>query len=216
MKKLNNLPGPLSQEQIIILYKQYQEGNIHAKEAILTNNIKLVLNIVFTKFNAPYFDKEELISVGLLGLTECIDKYDINKKVKFSTYATYCVKNKIISYIRKKESTNNNISIYDYLSTNIDDEETIESRLQDETIDIQLDYEKKEEKYFIRELVEQLPKQKKAIIKMYFGFNCKQHTLKEIGKELNISSQYVHVILKETLIELKELLLELQFKKTNI
>lgn len=215
MKKLNNLPEPLSQEQIIILYKQYQEGNLLAKETILTSNIKLVINIVLTSFNIPYYDKEELIGVGLLGLTECIDKYDINKKVKFSTYATRCVKNKIISYIRNNK-LNNNISIYDYLSTNIDEEETIESTLQDKSVNIQLDYEKKEERQFIKDLVNQLPEQERIIIKMYYGFECRQHTLKEIGKELNISSQYVHIILKNTLISLKEILIEMQFKKINI
>lgn len=215
MKKLSNLPETLSQEQIIILYKQYQKGNLHAKKTILASNIKLVINIVNTKFNTPYNDKEDLICIGLLGLTECIDKYDINKKVNFSTYATRCVKNKIISYLRNNK-IKNNISIYDSLSTDINEEETIESTLQDKSIDIQLDYEKEEEKQFIKNLVNQLPEKERIIIKMYYGFECRQHTLKEISKELNISSQYVHTILKKTLNSLKEILIETQFKKINI
>ena len=216
MKKLNNLPEPLSQEQIIILYKQYQQGNLEAKKIILNHNIKLIIDLVLKQFNIPYYDKEDLICIGLLGLTESIDKYNINKNVKFSTFATHCARNKIISYLRANKKTMDVVSIYDNLFIGSDGHEiTLEDSLQDNSFDIQTDYEKNVEIQIIRNLVEELPEKQKLIIKLYFGFDCEKHTLKEIGKILNVTSQYVHIVLKRTLNELKDQLTYFEFKKTS-
>ena len=154
MKKLNNLPDTLSQEQILELFKQYQEGNLKAKETILVHNIKLIINLVLIQFNYPQYDVDELICVGLTSLTESIDNYDITRKANFSTFARFCAKNKIISYLKRNNKHTKNISLNTTLYTSFDgDETTIEDTLQDYSSDIQTDYEDKEEIQIIRDLV---------------------------------------------------------------
>lgn len=201
MKKLNNLPEPLSQDQIIFLYKQYQEGNLEAKKIILNHNIKLIINLVLKNFNKPYYDIEELTAIGLLGITESFDKYDLSRNVNFSTFAVHCARMKIIAHLKKQKSK--------IIITSINDFINFDQLLKDDNVDIEYDYDLKEEHLIIRQLVEELKENEQLIIKLYFGFDGnKRHTLKEISEILNVSPQRVQFVLKRTLNRLKD-----KFKK---
>ena len=197
MKKLNNLPEPLSQDQIVILYKQYQEGNLEAKKIILNHNIKLIINLVFKNFNKPYYDIEELTAIGLLGITESFDKYDLSRNVNFSTFAVHCARMKIIAHLKKQKSK--------IIITSINDFINFDQLLKDDNVDIENDYDLKEEHLIIKQLVEELKENEQLIIKLYFGFDGnKRHTLKEISEILNVSPQRVQFVLKRTLNRLKD------------
>lgn len=201
MKKLNNLPEPLSQDQIVILYKQYQEGNLEAKKIILNHNIKLIINLVLKNFNKPYYDIEELTTIGLLGITESFDKYDLSRNVNFSTFAVHCARMKIIAHLKKQKSK--------IIITSINDFINFDQLLKDDNVDIEYDYDLKEEHLIIKQLVEELKENEQLIIKLYFGFDGnKRHTLKEISEILNVSPQRVQFVLKRTLNRLKD-----KFKK---
>ncbi len=201
MKKLNNLPEPLSQDQIVILYKQYQEGNLEAKKIILNHNIKLIINLVLKNFNKPYYDIEELTAIGLLGITESFDKYDLSRNVNFSTFAVHCARMKIIAHLKKQKSK--------IIITSINDFINFDQLLKDDNVDIEYDYDLKEEHLIIKQLVEELKENEQLIIKLYFGFDGnKRHTLKEISEILNVSPQRVQFVLKRTLNRLKD-----KFKK---
>ena len=196
MKELNNLPEPLSQDQIVILYKQYQEGNLEAKKIILNHNIKLIINLVFKNFNKPYYDIEELTAIGLLGITESFDKYDLSRNVNFSTFAVHCARMKIIAHLKKQKSK--------IIITSINDFINFDQLLKDDNVDIEYDYDLKEEHLIIKQLVEELKENEQLIIKLYFGFDGnKRHTLKEISEILNVSPQRVQFVLKRTLNRLK-------------
>ena len=201
MKELNNLPEPLSQDQIVILYKQYQEGNLEAKKIILNHNIKLIINLVLKNFNKPYYDIEELTAIGLLGITESFDKYDLSRNVNFSTFAVHCARMKIIAHLKKQKSK--------IIITSINDFINFDQLLKDDNVDIEYDYDLKEEHLIIKQLVEELKENEQLIIKLYFGFDGnKRHTLKEISEILNVSPQRVQFVLKRTLNRLKD-----KFKK---
>lgn len=196
MKKLNNLPEPLNQDQIVILYKQYQEGNLEAKKIILNHNIKLIINLVLKNFNKPYYDIEELTAIGLLGITESFDKYDLSRNVNFSTFAVHCARMKIIAHLKKQKSK--------IIITSMNDFINFDQLLKDDNVDIEYDYDLKEEHLIIRQLVDELKENEQLIIKLYFGFDGnKRHTLKEISEILNVSPQRVQFVLKRTLNRLK-------------
>ena len=196
MKELNNLPEPLGQDQIVILYKQYQEGNLEAKKTILNHNIKLIIDLIRKNFNKPYYDMEELTAIGLLGITECFDKYNLSRNVNFSTFAVYCARMKIIAYLKKIKTNIISISINDFIN--------IDNLLKDDNVDIEYNYDLKEEHIIIRQLVEELKENEQLIIKLYFGFENKRHTQKEISEILNVSPQRVQFILKRALNRLKD------------
>ena len=195
MINLNNLPEPLSQDQIIFLYKQYQEGNLEAKKIILNHNIKLIINLVQKNFNRHHYDIEELTAIGLLGITECFDKYDLSRNVNFSTFAVHCARMKIIAYLKKQKLSILCISMSDFIN--------VDNLLKDNSVDIEYDYELKEEHLIIRQLVEGLKEKEQLIVKLYFGFENRKHTQKEISEILNVSPQRVQFVLKKALEKLK-------------
>ena len=195
MINLNNLPEPLSQDQIVVLYKQYQKGNLEAKKIILNHNIKLIINLVRKNFNRHYYDIEELTAIGLLGITECFDKYNLSRNVNFSTFAVHCARMKIIAYLKKQKLNILCISMSDFIN--------VDNLLKDNSVDIEYDYELKEEHLIIRQLVEGLKEKEQLIIKLYFGFENRKHTQKEISEILNVSPQRVQFVLKKALEKLK-------------
>ncbi len=96
-----NLPYPLSDQQTIEYFTKYKNGDLDAKNIIIEHNIKIVLSIVLNQFVNSIYDKDDLLSVGLIGLNKSVETYNISKDTKFYTYATKCIINEILMYIRK-------------------------------------------------------------------------------------------------------------------
>lgn len=198
----NNLPKPLSQEKLNSLFIEYHEGNIHAKETLIESNIKLVIFIVNKYFDNSESEKEDLVSIGIIGLMKAIDHFDYTKKTKFSTFALKCIKNEILCSMRRKKWPE--VSMYEVIGSHDDKDLTIEDTLADDDVNIYSHYEKKIIKDIILAKLDALSNQEKYIILLKFGFiNNKIYTHDEVASILNCSKSNVTRIMHKTLKKLK-------------
>ena len=207
----SDLPAPLENDEVIQYIKKAHNGDLQARKKVIIHNIRLVLSIVLKKYNNTPYDKEELVSVGFLGLIHAIDTFDIEKKFKFSTYASVCVRYEINNFMKKERKHISNKSLNEYLKNDSEAEEfTLEDALVDESVDFVRGFEIKEHNKLIRELVDKLPDKNRDIILLYFGFNDgKRYTQDEIAKKFNIDQSYVSRLIKINVKKIKEELIEL-------
>lgn len=196
-----NLPKPLNQEEIYALFKKMMAGDLNAREEIIQHNIRLVINIVVKNFSTSPYDQKELVSIGIIGLIKSVDTFDINKKLQFATYATRCIQNEILMFMRKGKKYIFNESLDKPLTTDKDGHEyKVEDTIEDISSDFVTDYENKEVYKNIRQIVENLNERDSLIIKLHFGFETENPiSQKEIAKSLGISQPYVSRIIKNVL-----------------
>ncbi len=210
----NNIKEPLDENTLKSYFIKMKEGDLKARDIIITHNIKLVLGRVVKRFGNTDYEKNELVSVGIIGLLKSVDTFDITKGLKFSTYACRCIDNEILMYIKKSKKYNNVRSIDDPLT--LDDEGNdcfIEETLTDDN-DFVMDYEKKEIIKILNKLVNELDTREKEIIMLYFGFNNDERfTERQIASKLNISRTYVSKILRGALNKLSIKLKEYGYSK---
>lgn len=146
-------------------------------------------------------DKEELISVGLIGLIKAVDTFDLSKNIAFSTYATTCINNEILNFIKAQEK-HSGIDSLDrtLLFDNSKTELSIQDTISDKKMNTADNFEKKEFFLIIRQLIDNLPNLEKEIIMYYFGFfENKPLTQQEISKKLNISRNKISITIAKAL-----------------
>lgn len=204
------VPEPLSKEKINELLLQAKNGSKYARDLLIIHNIKLVLFELSKTFKSVEYDKNDLLSLGCLGLIKAIDTYDIDKGYEFNTYAIRCIDNEINMFLRKLvriqriDSLDRPIYI-DSNGNELNLKETINSDacLEDDIID-------KDIIRIVRELVEKLGDREKKIIMLYFGFyDNKTYSQKEISSILNISQSYVSKLVNVTINNIKNSLIEM-------
>ena len=196
----SKLPNTLSKSETEIYFKNFKAGDLNAREQLITHNIKLVIYQI-KSFNGIIHDKEELISVGLIGLIKAVDSFDLSKNIAFSTYASTCIHNEILNFIDAQEKH----LIVDSLETplsfnNSENKINLLDKLSDPRIDLASNYEKKEFYLIIRQLIDNLPILEKKVIMYYFGFiEDKPLTQQEISKKLNISKHKISITIAKIL-----------------
>lgn len=195
------LPAPLSESELYECFKKYKSGDKMVRNFIILHNIKLVISRVIKKFSNVPCDKKELVSIGLVGLIKSVDTFDISRNIKFSTYASKCVDNEILMFIRKQKKYLNMDSIYETIMTSEDGKQkNLEDVLPDENANFLDYYDKKESYEIIRNVIEDLKERDKCIIKLYFGFiDNKLYKQEEIANKLGISQAYVSRVLARVL-----------------
>ena len=199
-----NLPKPLDDKEILEYFIRFQNGDLKSREIIINHNIKLVLYRVTGKFSSYPYDMDELVSIGLMGLIKAVDTFDINKEVKFSTYALRCIDNEVLTFIRKNKTHKEHVSLTSPISTNKDGNEMfLKDILMDSDEDFVFSIEEKELYDEVRRVIENLPEREKQIIMLYFGFNCEPLNQNEISSQMKISQQYVSKIITATLKTIK-------------
>ena len=200
----NNLPKPLDDKEIVEYFIRFQNGDLKSREIIINHNIKLVLYRVPGKFSSYPYDMDELVSIGLMGLIKAVDTFDINREVKFSTYAMKCIDNEILLFIRKNKTHKEHVSLTSPISTNKDGSELfLKDILMDSDEDFVFSIEEKELYDEVRRVIENLPEREKQIIMLYFGFNCEPLNQNEISSQMKISQSYVSRIITATLKTIK-------------
>ena len=217
---IDNLPKILTKEKSEELFIDFNNGSEIARDMLISSNIRLVISRVLTKFKNVQIAKNELVSVGNIGLIKAVDSYDISKEIDFSTYASRCIDNEIINYLKKYKNQIMheifNVSLYN--SNGEDTEVTIVDNIAND-VDIIKEYEQKETAILLNELVEKLEDKDKKIIKMYFGLGCERITQAEIAKILNIKrttlTMRINSILKKMRKELEKLYGEERKIKVN-
>ena len=184
------LPNRLSEEELNSLFKKFKEGNGDAKNTIIEHNIRLVLYEVITKFNNVHYDKKDIVSIGNVGLIKAVLSYNLDKNVKFPSYALKCIDNEILMFLHKIKKGSNILYIEDY--------KRLEHTLIDDTNIVNY-YERLELYEMLNSIVKDLPSREKQIIIMYFGFYKDEiYTQKEIADKFGISQSYVSKLISRT------------------
>lgn len=179
---------------------------------MIEHNIKLVINQVVKKFNNTPYDKEELVSVGLIGLIKAVDAFDYTKNFKFTTYAYRCINNEILMYINKNKKNLDVISLDQPISTNEDFINiTQKDLLVDESVNFVYDYERKELIEAIKPSLNFLSDLERKFVILYFGFiDDREYTQSEIAKQEHMSQSHVSRIINRAI---KKIALRLKKEK---
>lgn len=201
------LPPPLSKEEEENLVKKCNLGDINARNKLIEHNLRLVV-FLSKKYDNTLYDLEELVSIGTIGLIKAIKTYKLDKNIKLATYASRCIDNEILMYLRKNKKRKSEVSFED--SINFDNEGNelhIEDVFGTEEDLLEKTIEKKDNKNLLEKYVKGLNDRDKKIIEERYGlFGKKEMTQKELADKLSISQSYISRIEKKIIKKLKSLM----------
>lgn len=198
------LPPPLSKEEEADLTEMYQQGDEGARDKLVEHNLRLVVYIA-KKFENSGVNIEDLISIGTIGLIKAVNTFRLDKNIKLATYASRCIENEILMYLRKVSGQKLDISLDEPLNTDWDGNELLLSDvLGSDGLEINDNVEQEDEKRILYSCMEDLSDRERLIMNMRFGM-CgeKEHTQKEVADELGISQSYISRLEKRILLKLK-------------
>ena len=212
-KKVNNmffvgaldaLPEPLNKEDEMKYLSLATKGDIDAKNKLIEHNLRLVVYLS-KKYENTKIDLEDLVSIGTIGLIKGINTYKMDKNIKLATYASRCIDNEILMYLRKNKKRNADVSLEESLSFDAEGNELhLEDILGTEADLVTKQLEDDDLKHTLLKEIEKLPKRDKEIMKLRYGlFGQKEITQKELAKKLNISQSYISRIEKKVIKKLK-------------
>lgn len=198
------LPPPLtSMEEADILRRMGDEPEL--KGYLIEHNLRLVVYIA-KKFENTGVGIEDLISIGTIGLIKGVNTFQAEKKIKLATYASRCIENEILMYIRKTSNRRNELSIDEPLNTDWDGNELLLSDVlggDEGNVSEELEWE--EEKAMLYRAMEHLDEREREIIVLRFGLgDGKELTQKEVADRMGISQSYISRLEKKIIAQLKE------------
>ena len=202
----DKLPEPLAKEEELELVLKSMEGDILAREKLIEHNIRLVVFLA-KKYENTNIDLEDLVSIGTIGLIKGINTYKTDKNIKLATYASRCIDNEILMYLRKNKRRKTEVSLEDSLSY---DAEGNELRLEDilGTDDdiVTKHLEEETEKKLLHMEISKLSSRDKEIMVMRYGlYGKREMTQKEVADYLGISQSYISRIEKKVIKRIKQL-----------
>ncbi|MBE6145592.1 MAG: RNA polymerase sporulation sigma factor SigK [Bacilli bacterium] len=198
------LPPPLEKEEEIEYVIKCQQGSIDARNILIEHNLRLVVFIA-KKYETTLDTLEDLVSIGTIGLIKGINTYKIDKNIRLATYASRCISNEILMYLRKNKKRVSDVSFEEALSF---DSEGNELHLEDiigtnEDVTYK-EYEKMTDIGVLKDRLEELNPRDKQIMVMRYGlYNTKEYTQKEVASILGISQSYISRIEKKVIKRLK-------------
>ena len=202
------LPAPLSPEEEKVKIDKLREGEDQdARAALIEHNLRLVVYIA-KKFDNTGVGVEDLISIGTIGLIKAINTFDPVKKIKLATYASRCIENEILMYLRRNSKTKLEVSIDEPLNVDWDGNELLLSDIlgTDEDV-IYKDIENEVERKLLGKAIGKLTKREQTIVRLRFGINMpdgREKTQKEVADLLGISQSYISRLEKRIMKRLKK------------
>ena len=203
------LPPPLesAQENEVIRDLESEEFAQEARTILIEHNLRLVVYIA-KKFENRGVGVEDLISIGTIGLIKSINTFNPGKNIKLATYASRCIENEILMYLRRNSKTRMEVSIDEPLNVDWDGNELLLSDIlgTDEDV-IYKDIENEAEKKILRRAVERLSERERTIVNLRFGLNApdgREMTQKEVAGHLGISQSYISRLEKKIMKRLKK------------
>lgn len=198
------LPPPLSAEEEVDIISRL-DGDPSLKTILIERNLRLVVYIA-KRFENSGAGIEDLISIGTIGLMKAINTFKTDKNIKLATYASRCIENEILMYMRKNANVKNEISIDEPLNVDWDGNELLLSDILGSDSDIvHRNIEESEEKKMIFTAMTKLGKREKIIISLRFGLETgKEKTQKEVADILGISQSYISRLEKKIISKLKK------------
>ncbi len=200
------LPEPLSKEDENTYLIMAEDGDIHARDKLIEHNLRLVVFLA-KKYENTRVDLEDLVSIGTIGLIKGINTFSREKNIKLATYASRCIDNEILMYLRKTKRMNLEVSIDASLSLDADGNELhLEDILGTDgdivTKNIEQETEKKK---MIQEVMRLQPRDRDIIILRYGLLGHDELTQKEVADRLGISQSYISRIEKKVIKRLKNI-----------
>lgn len=204
---VDTLPPPLDAEQEYAMIENIRNGIDveETKKTLIERNLRLVVYIA-KKFENTGVGVEDLISIGTIGLIKAINTFKPDKNIKLATYASRCIENEILMYLRKNNSNKANISIDEPLNVDWDGNELLLSDILGTDSDItQRGIEDEVDRQLLRIAMQKLSKREKSIMELRFGINSggEEKTQKQVADALGISQSYISRLEKRIMLRLK-------------
>lgn len=200
----DKLPEPLSREEEQEYVKRSMNGDEMARSKLIEHNLRLVVFLA-KKYENTGVDLEDLVSIGSVGLIKGVNTYNLDKNIKLATYASRCIDNEILMFLRKNKRRKGEISFEDNLSFDSDGNELhLEDVLGTDSDIVTRGLEKEIEKKILYEEIEKLSSRDKKIMILRYGlFGHEEMTQKDVAELLGISQSYISRIEKKVIRKLK-------------
>lgn len=201
----DSLPPPLSKEEEALTIEQLSTDYEKAREKLIVHNLRLVVYIA-KKFESTKIGLEDLISIGTIGLIKAVNTFSADKNIKLATYASRCIENEILMYIRKTVNQKMEISIDEPLNVDWDGNELLLSDiLGTDDDEVNKNIENEAELSMLKIAVDSLNDREKMIMEMRFGLNGRpEKTQKEVADMIGISQSYISRLEKRIIKRLKK------------
>lgn len=201
------LPPPLSKEEEERLVTLSNNGDLNARNKLIEHNLRLVV-FLSKKYDNTMYDLEDLVSIGTIGLIKGVKTYKLDKNIKLATYASRCIDNEILMFLRKNKRRKVELSFEDSINLDSDGNELhLEDVLGTDENVVEKEYEDKIDKEVLKKEIENLPKRYKEILSLRYGLNGKdEFTQKEVADKLGISQSYISRIEKKAIKKLRGLM----------
>lgn len=201
----DTLPAPLTQDEEQELLERLMKKDLEAKNILIERNLRLVVYIA-KKFENSGVNIEDLISIGTIGLMKAINSYDLDKNIKLATYASRCIENEILMFLRKNNKIKTEVSIDEPI--NIDSEGndlSLGDILGTDNDSIFKSIEDDDNKKILSQAIQNLNNREKTIMQLRYGFDgIEELTQKEVADKLGISQSYISRIEKKVINGLKK------------
>ena len=199
------LPPPMSKAEERAVLDRIKSGDERAREPLIVHNLRLVVYIA-KKFESPGAGAEDLISIGTIGLIKAVNTFSPDKNIKLATYASRCIENEILMFLRKSSQLKNEVSIDEPLNSDRDGNELLLCDILGSDADeINQNLEHEMERKLVLKEVSRLNARESRMMELRFGLNGnKEHTQKEVADMLGISQSYISRLEKKIIRHLKE------------
>lgn len=200
----DTLPPPLSREKEAELIARLDEGEFAVRQTLIEHNLRLVAYIA-RRFENTGINIEDLISIGTIGLIKSINTYRSDKNIKLATYASRCIENEILMYLRKNAKERTEVSFDEPLNTDWDGNELLLSDILGTDADVVMrPIEEDVERSLLAAAIEKLSAREREIITLRFGLGGgEEQTQKEVADRLGISQSYISRLEKRIIHRLK-------------
>lgn len=205
-----SFPRPLSRQEERECLEQWAQGDLSARNRLVEHNLRLVAHII-KKYYTQASNQEDLISIGTIGLIKAINTFRADKNIKLATYASRCIENEILMYLRKNNGSRVEVSFDEPLSTDWDGKELLLSDVLGTDSDVVMrPIEADVDRQMLADAVAKLNPRERDIITMRFGLGgSKELTQKEVADRLGISQSYISRLEKRIILRLRREMLRM-------
>ncbi|MDO4542662.1 MAG: RNA polymerase sporulation sigma factor SigE [Bacillota bacterium] len=200
------LPPPLGRDEELEMLLRLKEGDVDARNILIEHNLRLVVYIA-RRFENTGINIEDLVSIGTIGLIKAVNTFDLSKKIKLATYASRCIENEILMYLRRNGKTKGEISLDEPLNVDWDGNELLLSDIMGTDGDLcSRELENEVDKALLRMAMEKLTPREKVIVEMRYGIDAEgeEKTQKEVAEVLGISQSYISRLEKRIIKRLRK------------
>lgn len=199
-----NLPAPLEAKEEAEVIAELKNGSDEARSKLIEHNLRLVVYIA-KKFENTGVSVDDLTGIGAIGLIKAVNTFDADKQIRLATYASRCVENEILMYLRRTSKIKGEVSFEEPLKVDWDGNALLLSDILGTDADIVYrDMDKHDDVKVLLKVLNKLPLREQEIIKLRYGIDCPQElTQKEVADKLGISQSYISRLEKRIIKKLK-------------